>query len=134
MKKVLIGIISDATMLRADSDPMSDEEADEQLSDVVAAKERGADTLVRLPWLVVSGRNVLFARSIPVPNVSQAEHLQRAARSIASSRQDMQLAQQLLDPRARFAGGNRAEPAAGTRRDVRRSGAARRERCVRART
>lgn len=67
MKKVLIGIVSDATMIRADSDPMTDDEADQQLAEVVTARETGPDAIVRLPWLVVSGRNVLFARTIALP-------------------------------------------------------------------
>lgn len=63
MKKITIGINSSGGFLRADSDPMSDDDVREQLSAVATAKENGPDTIVQLSWIVLRSADVLFARS-----------------------------------------------------------------------
>ena len=62
MKKVLVGIAGAGNVIRADSEPLSDDEARQQLVDIIAAEEQGPGALVKLPWLVVRASDVLFVR------------------------------------------------------------------------
>ena len=68
MRKILVGIKGTATIIRADSDPMTDDEAQDQLIFVANAVAQGPSTLVRLPWLVVVASDVLFVRAISLPH------------------------------------------------------------------
>ena len=64
MKKVLIGIRGSANLIRADSDPVTDDDARQQLTEIADAAQQGPTTVVKLPWLVVLVSDVVFARTV----------------------------------------------------------------------
>jgi hypothetical protein len=70
MKRVLVGIRSPTGFARLDSDEMSDQDAGKQLASIAQAKEKGPDTLIKLPWLVILASDVVFARTASTPAVT----------------------------------------------------------------
>jgi hypothetical protein len=67
MKKVMIGLKGPTGYLRADSDVMSNSDAEQQLATIANAKEKGPDSLIRLPWIVLLASDMLFARTADIP-------------------------------------------------------------------
>lgn len=65
MQILLVGLRGPGGFLRADSVPLSDSDAQQQLAAVAEAKKAGPDAMLRLPWLVVASGDVVFGRLIP---------------------------------------------------------------------
>ncbi|MET7700570.1 MULTISPECIES: hypothetical protein [unclassified Streptomyces] len=63
---LLVGLRGPGGFLRADSVPLSDSDAQQQLTAVAEAKKAGPDTMLQLPWLVVASGDVVFGRLVPM--------------------------------------------------------------------
>jgi hypothetical protein len=65
VQTLLVGLRGPGGFLRADSVPLSDSDAQQQLTAVADAKKAGPDTMLELPWLVVASGDVVFGRLLP---------------------------------------------------------------------
>jgi hypothetical protein len=67
VKRIQIGLKGPTGYLRADSDALSNSDAEQQLATIANAKEKGPDSLIRLPWIALLASDVLFARTVDIP-------------------------------------------------------------------